>query len=337
VPSFRNIRVPDRHQQYAIDGIMNFFARLRDRFTSEKPEIVDRRLRTELVNSILEILRDDRGIHVEDAISAAATVVGERCIDATGDFPWRDHEYPPGQGVFSAKANELICGDATGAASLLPKDSILGVLRSRLDTQVYPDAEFPSLHDVFSAFASRAGGYGGPVKLSIPEKHLPIIPPLQIGYQTRAAVDKILCPVREDKARCLRIATESLAEILAMVASEIDHGVALTLAIETINGMAKTAPITGNAVEENRRSDSSPTTAELEADTLVIKLLADGSAFESGNPIAAGSVATQLGARISKKIRVEVTSGIDPKHVATLLQQLQSSGAKKVQIVKAEN
>jgi hypothetical protein len=63
-------------------------------------------------------------------------------------------------------------------------------------------------------------------------------------------VDDILAPAQNDKARCLRISTEALAEILAMVASAIDHKLALTLAIETINGMAKTAPMTERAMQQ---------------------------------------------------------------------------------------
>lgn len=63
-------------------------------------------------------------------------------------------------------------------------------------------------------------------------------------------MDDILAPARDDKLRCLRIATEALAEILAEVASAIDHKVALTIAIETINGMAKTAPMTERAMQQ---------------------------------------------------------------------------------------
>jgi hypothetical protein len=67
-------------------------------------------------------------------------------------------------------------------------------------------------------------------------------------------VDDVLSPVREDKARGLRIATESLAEILTEVASVIDHKVALTLAVETINGMAKTAPMTHRAMRHAQQT-----------------------------------------------------------------------------------
>jgi hypothetical protein len=117
---------------------------------------------------------------------------------------------------------------------------------------LYSDTEFPELSEVFRQFAARIGDPAdwGRVPLSVPDDHLPFVPPLRIGYETRARVDDILARARNDKARCLRIATDALAEILAMVASAIDHKLALTIAIETINGMAKTAPITERAMQQ---------------------------------------------------------------------------------------
>lgn len=227
-----------------------------DRF--RKPADVDQRIRKTLVELIYSAVRDPDGrIHVEDAISAAATIVAERCIDAAGDFPLRDHELTPGSRAFSTRANELISGDVSaGGVSQIPADSIVGVLRARLDRRVYSDAEFPHLPEVFSQFAARIGDPAdwGRVPLSVHQDHYPNILPLQIAYDTRARVDDVLSPVRDDKARCLRIATESLAEILTEVASAIDHKLALTLAVETINGMAKTAPMTDRAMREAKQT-----------------------------------------------------------------------------------
>jgi hypothetical protein len=215
-------------------------------------------LRQKLVELVLGILRDQGGrIRVEDAISAAATIVGERCIDAAGDYSLRDHELVPGSRAFSTKANDLICGDVSeGDVNLIPKDSIVGLLRSRLDTRLYTNDDFPPLSEVFKQYAARVGNPAdwGKVPLSVSEDHLPFIPPLRVGYETRARVDEILHPVREDRDRCLRIATESLAEILTMVAAAIDHRLALTLAIETVNGMSKTAPMTLKAMQQMQQS-----------------------------------------------------------------------------------
>jgi len=226
-----------------------------DRF--RRPPDIDQLIRQKLVDLVLGALRDQNGrIRAEDAISAAATIVGERCIDAAGDFPLRSHELPPGSRAFSTRANELICGDISdGGLRQIPADSIVGVLRARLDTQLYADAEFPDLSEVFRRYAARIGDAAdwGKVPLSVPEDHLPFIPPLRVGYEMRGRVDDILASARDDKARCLRIATEALADILGMVASAIDHKLALTIAIETINGMAKTAPMTERAMLDVRQ------------------------------------------------------------------------------------
>jgi hypothetical protein len=242
---------------------MSLFDRFRRESGERPPEVADQPLRQKLVELVLGILRDKNGrIRAEDAISAAATVVGERCIDAAGDFALRDHELVPGSRVFSTRANLLICGDVSdGSVAQVPKDTIIGVLRSRLSPRVYADADFPALSEVFKQYAARVGNPDdwGKAPLSVGDDHLPFVPPLRVGYETRGRVDEILHPVREDKARCLRIATESLAEILGMVASAIDHRLAITLAIETVNGMSKTAPMTEKAMQ---RAQSSPKTGE---------------------------------------------------------------------------
>ena len=115
------------------------------------------------------------------------------------------------------------------------------------------------LSEVFSQYAARVGNPSdwGKVPLTVGKDHLPFVPPLRVGYETRVRVDEILHPVREDKARCLRIAAESLAEILTMVASTIDHRLALTLAIETVNGMSKTAPMTARTMEKAQQGRAS--------------------------------------------------------------------------------
>jgi hypothetical protein len=125
---------------------MSFFDRFRGDSGARSPESVDLSLRQRLVELVLGILREQGRIRVEDAISAAATIVAERCIDAAGDFALRDHELVPGSRVFSTKVNELICGDISdGVVGQVPKDSIVGVLRRRLDARVCADADFPAL------------------------------------------------------------------------------------------------------------------------------------------------------------------------------------------------
>jgi hypothetical protein len=242
---------------------MSLFDRLRKTPSEKTPEPAEAPLRKKLVDLVLGGLRDKNGrIHAEDAISAAATIVGERCIDAAGDFPLRDHQLAPGSRAFSTRANELICGDAAdGDINRIPPDTIVGTLRRQLDPHVYPNTEFPPQKEVFAQFAARIGNPTdwGRVPLSVSKDNFPFIPPLRAGYETRARVDEILRPVLDDKRRCLRIATESLADILTMVAPAMDHKLALTLAIETINGMAKTAPMTEKAMQQAQQGTAGTT------------------------------------------------------------------------------
>lgn len=238
---------------------MGFFDRFRRTPAGLQLTRDDSKMRHELVQLVTRVLQDKDGrVRAEDAISAAATIVAERCIDTAGDFSLRDHDMPPGQRAFSTKANELICGDAE-TLDQVPSDSIVGWLRARLNQQAYADADFPLLADVFKYFAARIGEPKdwGKIPLSVPEDHFPFVLPLQIGYDTRSLADQILEPIRDDKRRCLRIATESLADFLNMVASVINPRVALLLAIETINGMAKTAPMTMKAMQQVQAKQNS--------------------------------------------------------------------------------
>lgn len=240
-------RLPFRSRAKPTSPPMGLFDRFR------KPAELDGPIRSALVNLVMGVLRDKDGrIHVEDAISGAATIVAERCIDAAGDFSLRDHDLTPGSRAFSTRANELICGDVSeGGVLAVPAGSIVGTMRARLDAAVYADGEFPPLAGVFEHFAAHQGSAvdWGKAPLTVSTDNHPFLPPLRFGYETRAQVDEILKPLGTDKARCLRLATEALAELLAMVASAIDHQVALRIAIETINAMAKTAPMTVRAMQ----------------------------------------------------------------------------------------
>lgn len=212
----------------------------------------DRALSAQLAQVALNSARDPEGhVHIEDAISAAATILAERCIEAAGDFPLRDHDLTPGSRVFSKAINELLLGDvAQPEIGNIPAESVIGSLRAMLPPSTYPDSDFPSIMQLLEGFVRNIGKPEdwGRVPLSVPATHFPASMPLQVGYETREQVDQILRNVQEDKMRCINIATYSVAQILMMVASKIDHKIALTLAIETINGMCKTAPMTRKAM-----------------------------------------------------------------------------------------
>ncbi len=209
-------------------------------------------LRDKLVNLIFSGVRsEDNRIRVEDAVGAAAVIVAERCIDAAGNYPLREHDLTPGSRVMSDAINGWFCGDELELAKI-PPQTVVGTLRICLDRQMYADAEFPDLKEVMTTFLNGISNEGiewGRVPLSVGKDHEPFILPLRVGYETRGIVDQILAPVLDDKARCVAIATLALAAILQQVAGAIDHKLVLTLALETVNGMAKTAPMTEKAMK----------------------------------------------------------------------------------------
>jgi hypothetical protein len=213
----------------------------------------DDRMRRLLVQFVIKSLTDKSGrIRAEDSICLAATIVGERCIDAAGDFQLRKHNFVPGSRIFSNKVNSLINGDLPASGwSAYPEGSILGSLRSRLDPKIYTADTFPVVSELMKGYAAGIGiaSDWGKVPLSVPKDNQPFVLPLQVGYNSRAFVDNLFASISQDKLRCLRISAEALGDILNLTAKVFDPAVALRLAVEIINGMSKTAPMTKEALK----------------------------------------------------------------------------------------
>lgn len=209
-------------------------------------------MRVRLVALVMKRLTDrSNRIRAEDAICAAAAIVGERCIDVAGDYPLRDHDIPPGKRVFSDRANELLCGDNPDVGlDALPSESIYGILEAGLDASTYTPERFPTLVSVFSGFAAGIGKTEdwGKVPVTVLRRNHPTIVPLQFAFETRDKIGVVLRPTAADKMRRLAIATKALAALLNQMVGAIESDVALRLAFEITNGMAKTAPMTTKAL-----------------------------------------------------------------------------------------
>ena len=68
------------------------------------------------------------------------------------------------------------------------------------------------------------------------------------GSTAREAVDKALSALGEDAMSRLQACTQALAMALIQTKDVLSRLVATTLALETVNGMAKTAPMTRAAM-----------------------------------------------------------------------------------------
>jgi len=203
-----------------------------------------------LYAGLAQALTQNGRIRVEDLISASAAITGEAIIGAAKDFNPRQHDYTPGSRVLSQKANELFCGDRDFYEA--PADSVVGILRDKLNKCGFTAADFPELKEVFTYFVANIGKAEdwGKVPLSIPKDNHPFRMPLRVVYETRPMVDKIFAQLGDDQNQRFKAASLALAEALCKTRDVLVRRLAITLALETVNGMAKTAPMTDAAMEK---------------------------------------------------------------------------------------
>lgn len=191
-------------------------------------------------------------IRVEDLINTAASIVGECCISANGEIDPRQHPFQAGDPILSDAMNRLLSGDVAGSDfTAVPEESVFGLLREGVCGVGYDSGDLPSLEAVYRNFVANVHGKQewGWVPLSVPEKHVPFVRPLQVAYQMRPIVDRVCKPCDTIDLR-LHNCVIALVSVLAMVKDAIDRKVALLLAVETINGVAKTAPLTDGMIRK---------------------------------------------------------------------------------------
>lgn len=239
--------------------------------SSAKSGADEERVARKVKDAVLEYCRRGRApVSAKEAVGAMAGVVGERCIDAAGEVQTRGHTFVVGQRMFSDKINELLTGDiGTDDIEEMPAESVFGMLRDELASGGFGRENFPPLQEIFGGFAGRIGRPEdwGKVPLSLPEKYWPGRLPLRVNFDTRAGVDAAVSEIKDDRRRVLRVCTLALALTLKdeKLADRLDPSSALTLALETVNGMAKTAPMTDKAIDN-------PTREMREAQHQVIRL-----------------------------------------------------------------
>lgn len=190
-------------------------------------------------------------IRVEDLLSAAAAVCGEACIAAAGEIDPEHHALVPGSAVLSDRVNTILVADAPdwgGAAT-----SVFGIIRGGALAQGYAEADFPPIDEPIRFFVTALGAGGVPwgfVPLSVPEDDRPFVQPLRQAFELREAAQAVFSEQRMPAAEWPAASAFALVIELARVRDAIDHGVATRLVLETVNGMAKTAPMTAERMRE---------------------------------------------------------------------------------------
>jgi hypothetical protein len=198
-----------------------------------------------------KITDGDGRVRVEDLLSAAAAATGEACLAAAGEIDPEHHALVPGSAVLSDRVNGILVADApewSGAAL-----SVFGIIRGGALAQGYAAADFPPIDEPIRFYVGALGASDaqwGFVPLSVPEDHRPFVQPLRQAYELRAAVREVFADQRMPAAEWPPACAFALVIELARVRDAIDRGVATRLVLETVNGMAKTAPMTDDRMRE---------------------------------------------------------------------------------------
>ena len=201
------------------------------------------------------VVGPDGRIRVEDLLSAAAAVCGEACIAAAGEFDPEDHSYTPGSAVLSQQVNQVLCADAQEWDHA--GDSVFGIVRERGLANGYQPEHFPPILEPIEHYvASLVSPAGDPqarwgrVALSVPEANWPHFQPLRRAYEIRAAANKVYADLKIERVERPSACAIALAVELARVRQAIDPGIAIRIVLETVNGMAKMAPMTERHMRE---------------------------------------------------------------------------------------
>jgi hypothetical protein len=188
-------------------------------------------------------------IRVEDALSAGAAVTGEACIRALGEFDPEDHTFAPGSAVLSDRMNGLLCGEQLNWEAC-PDTSVFGALYRGALASGYESTDFPvDAKAVFTVYVDGIGRgdaqaeWGRPA-LSVGPEHRPFLPPIRTAYELRAQASATFDQRGIAIDARPTICAIAVALVLGDVKSAIEHRAAISLSLETINGMSKMAPMT---------------------------------------------------------------------------------------------
>lgn len=206
------------------------------------------------LGSLLEAYATDPDgrIRVEDLLSAGAAACGEACMAATGEVAVDSHAFTPGAPIFSDAVNDLLVANASdwGAAG----GSVFDVIRSGALAQGYAPADFPPITEPIAHYAATLGqgdpeATWGRVRLSVPADNEPRTRPLQAAFELRPIVGAALKAQGIAAPEWPRVLAMALARELGRVRPAIDPGIAVRIVLETVNGMAKMAPMTAHHME----------------------------------------------------------------------------------------
>jgi hypothetical protein len=211
----------------------------------------------ELIRLVHKLVEYPAGrFRCEDVISAISAFTGEAALRKAGVIDVDHHAFNPGQAVFSGTVNVILSGDRTEWREI-PVTSIFGGLYHVLPhyPQPWPRESFPSVARVYEHFAAvhgRGKSDWGKAALSVPSANLPSegMPPLRAAFELRRSVLGRWQKTGLSDEAVFLAAHVALLEIMKLVRPQIAPDIGLMIAFQTINAMAKTAPMLPKHMEE---------------------------------------------------------------------------------------
>jgi len=142
---------------------------------------------------------------------------------------------------------------------------VFGIVRGGALAQGYVVDDFPPIDEPVRLFVTALGGGAGGadgnggaaptswgfVPLSVPADHRPFVQPLRQAYELREPVRAIFAKHRMPAAEWPPACAFALVIELARVRRAIDRGIAVRIVLETVNGIAKMAPMTERHLRES--------------------------------------------------------------------------------------
>ena len=197
-------------------------------------------------------------IRVEDLLSAAAAACGEACIAAASDFDLEHHTFAPGAAVLSDRVNAILVADAPDWSAAAT--SVFGIIRGGALAQGYAADGLPVARRADPAVRGRRRRRrdgSGPVGVRAAERAggaSPVRPAPAPGVRAagrrarRSSPSTRFPPTSGRPPAPSRWSWSSRAS-----ARPSTRGSPCRLVLETVNGMAKTAPMTDRHMREVRR------------------------------------------------------------------------------------
>jgi hypothetical protein len=181
---------------------------------------------TDIVNCLIAGYRNERGVHAETAIGAAAALAGEFALRSTAS------KLPDSGWVFSPETSQLIFGDPGLCDMLLETALQAGAA----------EADLPQSVELAKRIAGAVGGSPFP-PLSVPQQHYPHEWSPNACVKFRAEIERIAATHQLSKLETVVAIVMAIQSLIVQAKSALSPAIAARLAMEIMGGVSHMVPL----------------------------------------------------------------------------------------------